>query len=525
MATTGDDRGSGVVGPEESERYEVDGVTYEVHPAARLFPRLEGKQFDELLYDISMNGLREPVFVRGLEIVDGRNRLRAALRAGVTVRFEELGGDVDVYAFVASANLHRRHLTTSQRAMIAVRLMDLSVRAERLHAHREATERANRLSDAEGGRTAAASGGPAVSGMAQSPPHADGRPVTQPKRASDTQSPSDQHTHSGNSASSSEQLSLLPPIPSQKAERHRPPSDADVLTQTKAAAALGVGRRTVARAVGIVKDAPDLEQAILDGTLKLGDADAIRKLPEQKRKKAVEAVKSGKSRTAKRAVRVPHAQARTGETRAAQKPKAPGTSAGQGPSDPSSVSAIAVARNGKPWLSVPEEILSPPVVLKDVRLALGTIDLDPCSSETAQKEVQATAWFGADEDGLKRPWKGSVHVFPPLDRVPAFAPKVLDELDAGRVPRATLLAPFDLTDSWLDRVLAHDRLRVVVIENGRRPYRLGGTAETWTPACRMALYLFGIDESAAGLLARFGRWGHVLRANGYTGAPIMASTS
>ena len=76
---------------------------------------------------------------------------------------------------------------------------------------------------------------------------------------------------------------MLPPIPSQKAERHRPPSDSDVLTQTKAAAALGVGRRTVARAVGIVKDAPDLAQAILDGTLKLGDADAIHKLPEQKR--------------------------------------------------------------------------------------------------------------------------------------------------------------------------------------------------------------------------------------------------
>ena len=87
-----------------------------------------------------------------------------------------------------------------------------------------------------------------------------------------------------------------------------------------------------------------------------------------------------------------------------------------------------------------------PAVLKDVRLALCTIDLDPRPSETAQKEVQATAWFGADDDGLKRPWKGSVHVFPPLDRVPAFALKVLDELDAGRVPRAALLAPVDLTD-------------------------------------------------------------------------------
>ncbi len=43
-----------------------------------------------------------------------------------------------------------------------------------------------------------------------------------------------------------------------------------------------------------------------------------------------------------------------------------------------------------------------------------------------------------------------------------------------------------------------------------------------------ALYLFGIDgidQPAAGVLAEFGRWGHVLFANGYAGAPIMVSTS
>ena len=204
-------------------------------------------------------------------------------------------------------------------------------------------------------------------------------------------------------------------------------------------------------------------------------------------------------------------------------------SAKNGPS--SSVSAAGrrkgacCARDGKPGSSVPEEILSPPAVLKSVRLALGNIDLDPCSSETAQKEVQATAWFGVGEDGLKQPWKGSVQVFPPLDRVPAFALKVLNELDGGRVTRAALLAPLDLTERWLERVLADDRLRVVVIENGRQQYRLGGTADTWTPACRMALYVFGIDEPAAGVLTEFGRWGHVLLANGYAGAPMLASTS
>ena len=107
----------------------------------------------------------------------GRNRLRAALRAGGTVRFEELGDDVDVYAFVSSANLYRRHLTTSQRAMIAIRLVELSVRAQQLHARREATEKANRPSDADGGRTAAASGGATAPGMVQSPPPADRRPL------------------------------------------------------------------------------------------------------------------------------------------------------------------------------------------------------------------------------------------------------------------------------------------------------------------------------------------------------------
>ena len=84
----------------------------------------------------------------------------------------------------------------------------------------------------------------------------------------------------------------------------------------------------VARAAGIVKHAPDPEQAALDGTLKLGDADAIRKLPEDKIKQSVEAVKSSKSRTATRLVHPPNAQAPTRATPAADKPRASGAAAG-----------------------------------------------------------------------------------------------------------------------------------------------------------------------------------------------------
>jgi hypothetical protein len=57
-------------------------------------------------------------------ILDGRNRYRAAILKGINPRFrEEL--PPDPYAFVASANLHRRHLDESQRAMIAARLATL----------------------------------------------------------------------------------------------------------------------------------------------------------------------------------------------------------------------------------------------------------------------------------------------------------------------------------------------------------------------------------------------------------------
>jgi hypothetical protein len=55
---------------------------YKVHPAASVFPLLEGQEFDELVESVRKNGILHPVVVRrtadGDELIDGRNRLRAA---------------------------------------------------------------------------------------------------------------------------------------------------------------------------------------------------------------------------------------------------------------------------------------------------------------------------------------------------------------------------------------------------------------------------------------------------------------
>src|SRR3984893_8261459 len=104
-----------------------DGVmsdTLSFHPLANIFPLLEGAEFVELVEDIRQHGQREPIVLYQNQILDGRNRHRACLAAGIACWFEEYDGD-DPLAFVISLNLKRRHLSESQRAMVAAKLATL----------------------------------------------------------------------------------------------------------------------------------------------------------------------------------------------------------------------------------------------------------------------------------------------------------------------------------------------------------------------------------------------------------------
>src|SRR5262245_27205920 len=99
---------------------------YPVHEAAELFPLLEGQAFDELVENIRRYGLREPIVLTGDgKLLDGRNRLRACLAADVLVKTRTFRGPGKAFQYVISANLHRRHLTESQRSMIAAKIATL----------------------------------------------------------------------------------------------------------------------------------------------------------------------------------------------------------------------------------------------------------------------------------------------------------------------------------------------------------------------------------------------------------------
>lgn len=96
----------------------------ELHPLCTFFPRLEGAEFEALKADIQANGLRQPIVLHGGLILDGGNRHRACIEAGVKPTFVEFAGQGSLAAFVLSANLHRRHMTPGQRAAIVASARD-----------------------------------------------------------------------------------------------------------------------------------------------------------------------------------------------------------------------------------------------------------------------------------------------------------------------------------------------------------------------------------------------------------------
>ena len=110
----------------------LDGWAGEIHPAAELFPLMEGDEFNALVESIRTQGLREPAWLTADgALLDGRNRVRACQAAGIKPSFRQYDGD-DPVQFVWDMNVNRRHLTATQTAVAGLKREELKSKARSL---------------------------------------------------------------------------------------------------------------------------------------------------------------------------------------------------------------------------------------------------------------------------------------------------------------------------------------------------------------------------------------------------------
>jgi ParB-like chromosome segregation protein Spo0J len=93
-----------------------------VHPFAERFPMMTDAELGNLAESIKRNGIRVPIKIRKSDgwLIDGRNRLAACNRIGVTAPTEIVDLDeLQTLELIADLNIPRRHLTQSQKAAMA----------------------------------------------------------------------------------------------------------------------------------------------------------------------------------------------------------------------------------------------------------------------------------------------------------------------------------------------------------------------------------------------------------------------
>ncbi|MGB3387471.1 MAG: DNA N-6-adenine-methyltransferase, partial [Pseudaminobacter sp.] len=100
------------------------------------------------------------------------------------------------------------------------------------------------------------------------------------------------------------------------------------------------------------------------------------------------------------------------------------------------------------------EWYTPAAYIEAARSVLGDIDLDPASSEVAQRVVKAAKHFTIDDNGLLQHWNGRVWLNPPYAQphIANFADKMVDEVESGEVTAAIMLTHNYTDTTWFHRL-------------------------------------------------------------------------
>jgi hypothetical protein len=101
------------------------------------------------------------------------------------------------------------------------------------------------------------------------------------------------------------------------------------------------------------------------------------------------------------------------------------------------------------------EYYTDPRIIEAARNVLGVINVDPASSELANKTVQAEVFYDKQNDGLKRAWYGTVWMNHPFSRVgnPLWINHLLSQYAEGNVDAFLCITFASTSEKWFQPLL------------------------------------------------------------------------
>lgn len=138
------------------------------------------------------------------------------------------------------------------------------------------------------------------------------------------------------------------------------------------------------------------------------------------------------------------------------------------------------------------EWYTPPAYLDLAREVLGGFDVDPASSAVAQQTVQAATYFTISDNGLDRPWHGTVWLNPPYTQpeITRFTEKLVHEVRAGRCTGAILLTHNYTDTGWFHHAAEH--CQALCFTRGRIRF-VNPAGDLASPTQGQAFFYFGPD--------------------------------
>lgn len=99
------------------------------------------------------------------------------------------------------------------------------------------------------------------------------------------------------------------------------------------------------------------------------------------------------------------------------------------------------------------EWYTPPRFIESARLVMGSIDIDPASSEIANQTVKATEFYTKEDNGLSKSWSGNVWMNPPYAQplINQFAEKLINEL--SNINQAIVLVNNATETKWFQSLI------------------------------------------------------------------------